>query len=327
MKKLTLTLALLLSLMILVVPAFADQLRPVVGIVQIVNHNSLDASREGFLRALAEEGYVDGQNMTVIYRNAQGDQATLNSIADYLVGEQVDLILAIATSSAQAVANKTETIPILGTAITDYLSANLVKSYEAPGVNVSGTTDMNPIKEQLAMIPELVPTVKTIGLIYTSSEVNSQQQIIVAKEEIEKMGLAWEEVTVNNTNDVQQAVLSLAEKCDAIYIPTDNTLASAMPIVYEVSVDKKIPVVTGAGEMVRQGGTFTLGLDYEKLGYQTGKMAAKILRDGADISTMPIESQTDYNYYVNQSAMDAIGIAVPEKLLPYSEPMVTPVPQ
>lgn len=327
MKKLTLTLALLLSLMILVVPAFADQLRPVVGIVQIVNHNSLDASREGFLRALAEEGYVDGQNMTVIYRNAQGDQATLNSIADYLVGEQVDLILAIATSSAQAVANKTETIPILGTAITDYLSANLVKSYEAPGVNVSGTTDMNPIKEQLAMIPELVPTVKTIGLIYTSSEVNSQQQIIVAKEEIEKMGLAWEEVTVNNTNDVQQAVLSLAEKCDAIYIPTDNTLASAMPIVYEVSVDKKIPVVTGAGEMVRQGGTFTLGLDYEKLGYQTGKMAAKILRDGADISTMPIESQTDYNYYVNQSAMDAIGIAVPEKLQPYSEPMVTPVPQ
>ncbi len=327
MKKLSLALALMLSLMILVVPAFGDALRPVVGIVQIANHNSLDAAREGFLRALSEEGYVDGQNMTVIYRNAQGDQATLNSIADYLVGENADLILTIATASAQAVANKTETIPILGTAITDYLSANLVKSYENPGVNVSGTTDMNPIKEQLALIPELVPTAKTIGLIYTSSEVNSQQQIAVAKAEIEKLGLKHTEVTVNNTNDVQQAVLALAEQCDAIYIPTDNTLASAMPIVYEVSIEKKIPVVTGAGEMVRQGGTFTLGLDYEKLGYQTGKMALKILRDGADISTMPIESQSDYNYYVNQTAMDALGIPVPEKLLPYAEPMATPAAQ
>lgn len=327
MKKLPLALALMLSLMILVVPAFADQIRPVVGIIQVVNHNSLDASREGFLRALEEEGYVDGTSMTVIYRNAQGDQATLNSIADYLVGEQVDLILAIATSSAQAVAGKTETIPILGTAITDYLSANLVKSYEAPGVNVSGTTDMNPIREQLAMIPELVPQAQTIGLIYTSSEVNSQQQIAIAKAQIEEMGLKYTETTVNNTNDVQQAVLSLAEQCDAIYIPTDNTLASAMPIVYEVSVDKKIPVVTGAGEMVRQGGTFTLGLDYEKLGYQTGKMAVRILRDGADIAAMPIESQSDYNYYVNRSATDALGIAVPESLLPYAEPMVTPAAQ
>ncbi len=327
MKKLSLALALMLSLMMMVVPAFADQVRPLVGIIQIANHNSLDDAREGFLRALAEEGYVDGENMTVVYRNAQGDQATLNSIADYMVGEQADLVLAIATSSAQAIANKTETIPILGTAITDYLSANLVKSYEAPGVNVSGTTDMNPIKEQLAMIPELVPTVETIGLIYTSSEVNSQQQIAVAKEEIEKLGLKHTEVTVNNTNDVQQAVLSLAEQCDAIYIPTDNTLASAMPIVYEVSVEKKIPVVTGAGEMVRQGGTFTLGLDYEKLGYQTGKMAVKVLREGADVSQMPIESQSDYNYYVNQSAMDALGLEVPENLKPYAEPMATPAAQ
>jgi len=322
MKKLTLTLALILILTTsLVLPAFADPVRPVIGIVQIINHAALDAAREGFLRALSDNGYEDGVNMTVDYRNAQGNQDTLSSIADYFVGQQVDLILAIATSSAQAVASKTETIPILGTAITDYVEAKLVQSNEAPGYNISGTTDMNPISAQIELITRLVPGAQTIGLIYTSSEVNSQLQARDAKLVIEGLGLAWKEITVNNSNDVQQAVHAIVQECDALYIPTDNTLASAMPLVYEAAVAAKVPVVAGDGNMVMQGGNFTLGIDYEQLGYQTGLMAVQVLREGADVSSMPIESQSQYQYYINSTANEAMGIEIPEDLQPYAQEM------
>ena len=322
MKKLTLTLALILILTTsLVLPAFADPVRPVIGIVQIINHAALDAARDGFLRALAENGYTDGENMTVDYRNAQGNQDTLSSIADYFVGQQVDLILAIATSSAQAVAGKTETIPILGTAITDYVEAKLVQSNEAPGYNITGTTDMNPIADQIGLITRLVPEARTIGLIYTSSEVNSQLQARDAKAVIEGMGLAWKEITVNNSNDVQQALSAILQDCDALYIPTDNTLASAMPIVYEAALARQVPVVAGDGNMVMQGGNFTLAIDYEQLGYQTGLMALRVLRDGAEVASMPIESQSQYQYYINSTANEAMGIAIPEDLLPYAREM------
>ena len=320
MKKLTLALILLLTTT-LVLPAFADPVRPVIGIVQIVNHAALDAAREGFLRALSDNGYEDGVNMTVDYRNAQGNQDTLSSIADYFVGQQVDLILAIATPSAQAVAGKTETIPILGTAITDYVEAKLVQSNETPGYNISGTTDMNPIKAQIELITRLVPAAQTIGLIYTSSEVNSQLQARDAKLVIEGLGLAWKEITVNNSNDVQQAVQAIVQECDALYIPTDNTLASAMPLVYEAAVAASVPVVAGDGNMVMQGGNFTLGIDYEQLGYQTGLMAVQVLREGADVSSMPIESQSQYQYYINSTANEAMGIEIPEDLLPYAREM------
>ena len=320
MKKLTLALILLLTTT-LVLPAFADPVRPVIGIVQSVHHAALDAAREGFLRALSDNGYEDGVNMTVDYRNAQGNQDTLSSIADYFVGQQVDLILAIATPSAQAVAGKTETIPILGTAITDYVEAKLVQSNEAPGYNISGTTDMNPIKAQIELITRLVPAAQTIGLIYTSSEVNSQLQARDAKLVIEGLGLAWKEITVNNSNDVQQAVQAIVQECDALYIPTDNTLASAMPLVYEAAVAARVPVVAGDGNMVMQGGNFTLGIDYEQLGYQTGLMAVQVLREGADVSSMPIESQSQYQYYINSTANEAMGIEIPEDLLPYAREM------
>ena len=319
MKKI-IVLALTLSLCLMsALPAMAAPDMPLIGIVQIVNHDALDAAREGFVRVLAEEGYVDGQSITIDYRNAQGNQDTLASIADYFVGAKADMILAIATPSALAVAGKTETVPILGTAITDYESAKLVESNEHPGYNVSGTTDMNPVAEQIALILRFVPEAKTIGLIYTSSEVNSQLQARMAKEEIEKLGLNYAEVTVNNSNDVQQAVSSIMTKCDVLYIPTDNVLAASMPLVYEASLDAKVPVICGEANMVRAGGHFTLAIDYGKLGEQTGHMAVRILRDGALVSEMPIERLTDMNYYVNKTACDAIGLAVPEDLMMYAE--------
>ncbi|NLX83659.1 MAG: ABC transporter substrate-binding protein [Clostridiales bacterium] len=322
MKKLTQALALILILTTtLVMPAFADAVRPLIGIVQVNNHGALDATREGFLRALNEHGYTDGHNMTIDYRNAQGNQDTLSSIADYYVGMQVDLILAITTASALAVASKTETIPVLGAAITDYVEAKLVQSNEHPGGNISGTPDMNPVDEQIGLIARLVPDAKTVGLIYDSSEVNSRLQVREAKAELEKLGLAWKEITVNNSNDVYQAVNTIIQECDALYIPTDNTLASAMPTVYEAALAAMVPVVAGDGNMVMQGGNFTLGIDYELLGYQTGLMALSVLRDGADVSLMPIEHQSVYQYYVNKTACDAMGIDIPADLLAYAREM------
>ena len=318
MTKALIALVLVAAVIVAGVLLMKKDKKTVIGIVQIVNHKALDAAREGFLRALAEEGYEDGKNIKVDYRNAQGNQDTLSSIASYFVGEGVDLILAIATPSAQAVAAKTDTIPILGTAITDYVEAKLVKSNEAPGYNVTGTTDMNPVEAQIGMIQRLVPGVKTVGLIYTSSEVNSQIQARLAKAEIERLGLSWKEVTVNNSNDVQQAVTAIVAESDALYIPTDNILASAMPIVYEAAIAKKVPVVAGEANMVRQGGNFTLAIDYYKLGEQTGRMAARVLR-GADVSGMPVEQQENLTYYINKTACDAMGIVIPEDLLPYAE--------
>ena len=189
MTKAMIALVLVAAVIVAGVLLMKKDKKTVIGIVQIVNHKALDAAREGFLRALAEEGYEDGKNIKVDYRNAQGNQDTLSSIASYFVGEGVDLILAIATPSAQAVAAKTDTIPILGTAITDYVEAKLAKSNEAPGYNISGTTDMNPVEAQVGMIQRLVPEARTIGLIYTASEVNSQMQARLAKEEIERLGL------------------------------------------------------------------------------------------------------------------------------------------
>ena len=318
MKK-SITLLVLTLTLCLSITAYAAPVRPVIGIIQSFEHSALDAAREGFLSVLYDAGYVDGINMTVDYRNAQGDQATLSSIADYFVGQQADLILAVATASAQTMAGKTESIPILGTAITDYEEARLVLSNEKPGYNVSGTTDMVSIKEQIGMIPRLLPEAETIGLIYTSSEINSQIQIQLAKAEIELLGLTWKEVTINKSDDVQQAVTSIMTGCDVLYIPTDNTLASAMPIVYEASLLNKVPVVAGAESMVREGGHFTLAIDYYKLGEQTGQMALRVLRDGADVADMAIESQIGQTYYINKTACDALGIPIPEELLPYAE--------
>ncbi len=324
MKRMTKVLALVLVVAIAATAAvllLRGKRQPTVGILQYVQHPALDAAREGFLKALEDEGYVAGKNIRIDYQNGQGSQDTCSSIADKFIADKVDLVLGIATPSVLAMAGKTETIPILGTAVTDYVEAKLVQSKEAPGYNVSGTTDMNPVEAQVAMILRLVPDVRTVGVIYTASEVNSQLQARLAKAEIERLGLSWTEITINNSNDVQQAMTDIVGKCDALYIPTDNVLASAMPIVYEAALSAKVPVVAGDGNMVLQGGNFTLAIDYGKLGYQTGIMAVAVLRDGAKVSQMPIQSQSEFNYYINKTANDAMGIAITDDLMPYATEM------
>ncbi|MEG1524128.1 MAG: ABC transporter substrate-binding protein [Clostridia bacterium] len=284
-----------------------------IGIVQIVEHAALDAAREGFMKALNDNGLVEGENVTFDLQNAQGDQSTLSTIGDRFVSEKVDLICAIATPAAQAMSGKTTEIPILATAVTDYEVSKLVNSNAIPGGNVSGTSDMNPIADQIALILELYPDVQTIGCIYNSGEDNSILQADLAKTEIEKFGKVYTEITVTSTNDVQQAMQTLVTKCDAIYIPTDNTLASSMPIVGEVAGTAKIPTICGESGMVDAGGLATLSINYFNLGYQTGMMALKVLVDGADITTLPIEFATGFDAAFNAEMAATINFTIPKK--------------
>jgi len=285
-----------------------------IGIIQYVEHVALDSAREGFIKALADNGFVDGENITIDVQNAQADQSNLSTISDRFVSNKVDLVLAIATPAAQSIAGKTTEIPIVGTAITDFVAAKLVKSNEAPGGNVTGTTDMNPIKEQIDLLVKLVPDAKTVGVIYTSSEDNSVVQAKIAKEAIEALGLTYTEVTVTNSNDVQQATQSIVEKCDALYLPTDNVLASSMPVIYGVTVESKTPVICGESGMVENGGLATLGINYYDLGYQAGLMGVKILKGEAKPSEMPIESATEFDFAINGTVATEIGLEIPEDL-------------
>lgn len=288
-----------------------------VGIIQYAEHIALDSAREGFIDSLKDNGYIEGENIIYDLQNAQGDQSNLSTISDRFIGNKVDMVLAIATRAAQAIAGKTTEIPILATAITDFEDARLVDSNEAPGKNVTGTSDMNPIKEQIDLLVKLVPDAKTVGVIYTSSEPNSVVQAKVAKEAIENLGLTYTEVTVTNTNDVQQATQSLVDQCDAIYIPTDNILASAMPTVYGVTAETKTAVICGETGMVINGGLATLGINYYDLGYQTGEMAVRVLKGESQPAEMPIQTPAEYDFAINGTVAEEFGIAIPADLQKY----------
>ncbi|MGI6039701.1 MAG: ABC transporter substrate-binding protein [Clostridiales bacterium] len=316
MKKL---LAVLLALVLIIAIAGCEGKSKTteIGIIQFVEHAALDASREGFIAALKDNGFVDGENIKIDYQNAQGDSNNLSTISDRFVGSKVDMVLAIATPAAQSIASKTTTIPILATAVTDFESAKLVNSDENPGGNVSGTSDMNPIEEQIDLLQQIVPDAKRVGLIYSSSEDNSVLQAGIAKEIIESRGLEYHEVTVTNSNDVQQAAESLMGKCDAVYAPTDNVISSAFPAVYSASVNAKIPVICGEENQVTNGGLATLGINYYNLGYQTGLMAVDILKNKADISKMAVQKPDNFDFAINGRVAEEIGIEIPEELQQY----------
>lgn len=288
-----------------------------IGIIQYVEHSSLDLAREGFIEALADNGYKEGDSVTFDYQNAQADTSNLSTISQRFVSDKVDMVLAIATPAAQAILGKTETIPILGTAITDYEAANLIDSNNNPGGNMTGTSDMNPVSEQINLLMELCPDVETVGIVYSSNEDNSILQAQMASDACEALGLSVEEGTVTTSNDVQQVTASIASKVDAIYIPTDNVYSTSMPVVQEVCVDAGIPCVTGSVEMVTGGGFATLGISYHDLGYQTGEMAAKILKGEAEIAETPIEFSSEFEYIINGDLAEDLGITIPDKYADY----------
>lgn len=275
--------------------------------MQLVQHNSLDAAYKGFKEGLAEEGYKEGDNLTIDYQNAQNNQDNLKSMSEKLVKEDPDLLLGIATPAAQSLLNETTTIPMTVTAATDLEQAHLVTSNEKPGGNVTGTTDMVPIEKQIGLLLNIVPDAKTIGIMYNNGEANSKIQADLAEKELKKAGVKVKVLTANSTNDVQQVTKSLAKDVDGIYIPTDNTFASAASVVGEVAKETKTPVVAGAVDQVKDGGLATVGIDYESLGKQTGIMAAKIL-DGKKPSELPVETANDLELYVNKDMAKALGI-------------------
>ncbi len=290
-----------------------------VGIVQLVEHEALDAANKGFVDGLASKGYKEGQNITFDKQNAQADQSNLQNIAHRFVNNKVDLICAIATPAAQTVANVTSDIPIVATAVTDYKMAKLVKDNDKPGTNVTGTTDMNPVADQLDLLVKLVPNAKTIGVIYCSSEVNSQLQVEILKKAAAAKGITVKEATVSTVNDIQQAAHSLVGSVQAIYVPTDNVLASAIPTLISVTDEAKLPVICGEGAHVRAGGLATLGVDYYKLGFQAGEMAADILSGKAKPAEMAIQAQKKFKPVINMKSAAKIGLTVPEELLKDAE--------
>ena len=290
-----------------------------VGIVQLVEHAALDAANKGFVEGLASKGYKEGQNIAYDRQNAQADQSNLQNIAHRFVNNKVNLICAIATPAAQTVANVTSDIPIVATAVTDYKTAKLVKDNAKPGTNVTGTTDMNPVEQQLDLLLKLVPNAKSVGTIYCSSEVNSQLQIEILKKAAAAKGVTVKEATVSNVNDIQQAARSLVGKVQAIYVPTDNVLASAMPTLVSVTEEAKLPVICGEGGMVKAGGVATLGVDYYKLGFQAGEMAADILSGKSKPADMAIQAQKEFKAIVNLKEAEKIGLKVPEDVLKGAE--------
>ena len=206
-----------------------------IGVVQLVEHNALDAANRGFVDGLKARGYEEGKNLTIDRQNAQADQSNLQNIAQRFVSDKVDLICAIATPAAQSVANVTKDIPIVGTAITDYVSAKLVQSNEKPGGNVTGTSDLNPIKKQIDLLMQLYPNAKVIGTVYSSSEINSETQIKAMKEYAESKGLTVRAATVSTVNDIPQAAQSLVGDVDVFYEPTDNVISSSIPTLVSVT--------------------------------------------------------------------------------------------
>lgn len=286
-----------------------------IGALQLVEHIALDASYQGFVDGLAEEGYVNGENILIDFQNAQGEQANCQTIAQKFINDKSDLILAIATPAAQAVANLTETIPVLITAVTDPASAMLVKSNEMPGTNVTGTSDLTPVAAQISLIKKLVPNVKTIAFLYNSSEQNSKFQIDLAKKEANNFGISYIDATVSSSNEIQQVVQSLVGKVDAVYSPTDNMIAAGIPTVAGVLNPAKIPFIVGEEGMMSAGGLATYGINYYELGKQTGKMAAEILRDGKKPQTMPIQYLQGGDFALNEATAKEIGITIPSDLL------------
>jgi putative ABC transport system substrate-binding protein len=293
--------------------ASPDADKPVkIGISQITTHPSLDAVREGFKKGMADAGYT-GDKVTYNEQNPQGDQSTNTAIMGQFANDDLDLVLAIATPTAQAAAQAITDIPVLFSAVTDPVEAKLVASNEAPGANVTGTSDKNPVKEQLELLKKLAPDAKTVGIVYSSGEVNSTVQVKWAKEAAAELGLEIKESAVSASSEVQQAASSL--DVDAYYVPTDNAVVSALEGLLQTAQAKKVPVISADGESVKRGATATYGINYEKLGEQTAQMAVKILKDGAKPADMPVETLTDVDLYVNTTAAKKVGVEIPQEMI------------
>lgn len=318
MKKIiTILLAVLLSMSFFITNACSKKTDYTIGILQLAEHPALDAANEGFRTELDKLMKEAGKTVKYNNKNAQGNIDNCTTIANTHIANNVDLILAIATPAAQAaVAASNNTIPVLFTAVTDAVDAGLVQSNEEPKYKVSGTSDLNPVELQIKLIKELVPNVKKIAAIYNKAERNSQIQYEMAKEVCQKEGITLVDKAINDINDLQITFGGLESDIDAVYIPTDNMLASSSAAVHSVNKDtKKLPIVCGEIGMNDLCGVATYGIDYYKLGEQTARMAFKVLVEGQDITKMPVELLEEYVFSVNQTVANEINFTIPQSVL------------
>lgn len=279
-----------------------------IGVLQLVQHTALDAANDGFIAALDDAGIA----YEVDQQNASGDQSACQTVASKFANEKKDLILAIATPAAQAIVGAVEDTPVLVTAVTDPAESGLVDTNEKPGANVTGTSDLTPVKEQIDLLKQLLPDAKTVGVLYCSAESNSKIQADMAKEAIQAAGMESKEYTVSSSNEIQTVVQSMVGAVDAIYAPTDNVIAAGMSTVGMVANDNKLPIICGEAGMVDNGGLATYGIDYYQLGYMTGQQAVKILTEGASPADMPIEylPAEKCELTVNEETAQTLGIDV-----------------
>lgn len=308
MKKILMT---ILALLIIATNAFAGKTYTI-SITQIVEHPALDAMRNAVLDRLKEKGVDIKANVHI----AQGNPATNVQIISQIMGEQPDLVLAIATPGAQAAAQKIHDRPILFTGVTDPVSAGLVKDLNnSDGKNITGMSDFSPMDKQIALIKEIIPSVATVGVIYNAGEPNSVVLVDKLKEEAAIAGLSVEEATIANSSGVYQAAKSLVGRCDVVYIPTDNTVVSALESAIKVCTQNKLPLFAADTDSVARGAIAAVALDYYKMGLQTGDMAYKILVEGVSPASMPIEFLEDVNLHINEKSAKAMGVTLPEAVV------------
>lgn len=307
--------SLMIAVLTVLVLAFSSLAAPLrVGVTQIVEHPALDAARQGFIDRLAELGYEEGTDVVYDIQSAQGDFGTALTIAQKFAADGVDLVLAIATQAAQAAAQVLRDTPILITAVTDPVAAELVDSIERPGTNVTGTSDLTPVRAQLELLTMLAPSARRVGVIYNAGEVNSVVQVNLAKAAAADLGLEVVEATAANSSEVLSAAQSLVGRVDALYVPTDNTVVSAIESVVLVAERARLPLIAGEDLSVEQGALATVGIDYYQLGRQTADMALRVLQ-GENPAEMSIEYQNEINLVVNLSAAQRMGVTIPEDLL------------
>lgn len=285
-----------------------------IGITQIASHPALDASREGFLEALAEKGYKEGENLNIELQNAEGDIATAQLIATNFTSSKKDLIFAIATPAAQVAFNTTKDIPIIVTAVTDAKEAGLVQSNEKSGTNVAGTSDAVPIEQQVKLIRDLFKDAKTIGVLYNTSEVNSEIQVNDLKEAAKANGFEVVTKGITSVNDISQALDAILGSVDVLYTPADNLVASSMAIIAAQATEKKVPVVGAEEAHVQNGALITEGISYKKLGYEAGLMAVQVL-EGSNISELPVKKSEETQLVINEDTMNKLAITIDQSIM------------
>ncbi|MBP2298398.1 ABC transporter substrate-binding protein [Azospirillum picis] len=294
------------------VPAMAQN--KTVAITAIVQHPSLDATRDGVVEALKEAGWIQGKSLTVEYQSAQGNPATAAQIARQFAGSRPDVIVPISTPSAQAVAAATRDIPVVFTAVTDPVSAQLVKSMDKPGANITGLSDMAPVGEHVALIREILPQAKRIGVLYNPGEPNSIVLVKALKDEAGKAGLTVVEAAVQKSSDAQQAIRGLVGKADAVYIPLDNTVISALESVIAVGRQAKLPVFSADTDSVARGTVASIGFDYFQVGKQAGAIVARVLK-GEKPGDITVEHAKGADLFVNPTSASAMGVTLPESVM------------